>query len=204
MISLGIMTGYGLAGLRRKDQMFIYSLYLLQMVIPAMLIIIPQFLIVKTIMSLIPGTDQPGTSRSISQIVSIVLINIKGGALTTLIFTTAITMIPREIEESAQIDGASRLQYLTHILLPLMKTAIATVMVIQLPAIWNQFLEGFVYLDPDNTTVLVLIREIGGQYAINYQMVYTGVLVSILPLLVVYLMFRRFFISGALAGSVKG
>ena len=85
-----------------------------------------------------------------------------------------------------------------------MKTAISTVIVIQLPAIWNQFLEGFVYLDPDNTTVLVLIREIGGQYAVNYQMVYTGVLVSIVPLLVVYLVFRRFFISGAMAGAVKG
>ena len=204
MIVLGIFTGYGLSPLKRRDQMFIYGLYLLQMVIPAMLIIIPQFLIVKSIMGLIPNSDQPGVARYVSQIVSIVLINIKGGALTTLIFTTAIMLIPREIEESAQIDGASLLQYVTHILFPLLKTAIATVLVIQLPVIWNQFLEGFVYLDPDNTTVLVLIREIGGQYAVNYQMVYTGVLVSILPLAIVYMVFRRFFISGAMAGAVKG
>ncbi len=201
---LGIMTGYGLRGLRRGDQMFIYNLYILQMVIPAMLIIIPQFLLVQSLQRLIPGTDQPGPARFIVQIISVILLNVKGGALTTLIFTTAITAVPKEIEESAQIDGASRLQYLFRILLPLLKTAIATVIVIQLPAIWNQFLEGFVYLDPANTTVLVLVREIGGQYAVNYQMVYTGVFVSILPLVLVYLVFRRFFISGAMAGAVKG
>ncbi len=201
---LGIMTGYGLRGLRRGDQMFIYNLYILQMVIPAMLIIIPQFLIVQSLQRLIPGTDQPGPARYIVQIISVILLNVKGGALSTLIFTTAISAVPREIEESAQIDGASPLQYLLHILLPLLKTPIATVVVIMLPAIWNQFLEGFVYLDPSNTTVLVLVREIGGQYAVNYQMVYTGVFVSILPLALVYLVFRRFFIEGAMAGAIKG
>jgi ABC-type glycerol-3-phosphate transport system permease component len=201
---LGIMTGYGLRGLRRGDQMFIYNLYILQMVIPAMLIIIPQFLIVQSLQKLIPGTDQPGPARYIVQIISVILLNVKGGALSTLIFTNAISAIPREIEEAAQIDGASRLQYLFHILLPLLKAPIATVIVIMLPAIWNQFLEGFVYLDPANTTVLVMVREIGGQYAVNYQMVYTGVFVSILPLLLVYMVFRRFFIEGAMAGAIKG
>lgn len=201
---LGVMTGYGLAGLRRRDQVFIYNLYILQMVIPPMLIIIPQFLIVQTLQSLIPGTDLPGPSRYTAQLLSVVLLNIKGGALSTLIFTAAITAIPRDLEESAQLDGASRLQYFYRVLLPLMKVPIATVTLIMLPLIWNQFLEGFVYLDTANTTVLPLIQAIGGQYAVNYQMVYTGVFVSILPLLLVYLVFRRFFIEGALAGAIKG
>ena len=201
---LSIMTGYGLRGLRRGDQMFVYNLYILQMVIPAMLIIIPQFLIVQTLQRLIPGTEQPGAARYIVQIISVILLNVKGGALSTLIFTAAISAIPRELEEAAQIDGASRVQYLLQVLLPLLKTPIATVVVIMLPAIWNQFMEGFVYLDPNNTTVLVLVREIGGQYAVNYQMVYTGVFVSIMPLVIVYMVFRRFFIEGAMAGAIKG
>ncbi len=201
---LGIMTGYGLAGLRRRDQIFIYNLYILQMVIPPMLIIIPQFLLVQSFQKLIPGTDLPGSTRYAAQLLSVILLNIKGGALSTLIFTAAVSAIPRELEESAQIDGASRLQYFRHILLPLMKVPIATVTVIMLPTLWNQFLEGFVYLDPANTTVLPLIQAIGGQYAVNYQMVYTGVFVSVLPLVLVYLVFRRFFVAGALAGAIKG
>lgn len=201
---LGIMTGYGLAGLRRRDQIFIYNLYILQMVIPPMLIIIPQFLLVQSLQKLIPGTDLPGSTRYAAQLLSVILLNIKGGALSTLIFTAAVSAIPRELEESAQIDGASRLQYFRHILLPLMKVPIATVTVIMLPTLWNQFLEGFVYLDPANTTVLPLIQAIGGQYAVNYQMVYTGVFVSVLPLVLVYLVFRRFFVAGALAGAIKG
>ncbi len=52
--------------------MFVYNLYILQMVIPAMLIIIPQFLIVQTSQRLIPGTDQPGTARYIVQIISVI------------------------------------------------------------------------------------------------------------------------------------
>ena len=60
---LSIFTGYGLAGLRRRDQMFIYNLYLLQMVIPAMLIILPQFLLIQGLLKLFPGHADPGTSR---------------------------------------------------------------------------------------------------------------------------------------------
>lgn len=201
---LGIMTGYGLAGLRRRDQVLIYNLYILQTVIPAMLIIIPQFLLVQSVQKLIPNADTPGATRAAVQLASLIVLNIKGGALSTLIYTAAVTSVPRELEESAELDGASRLQYVFGILLPLMKVPIATVTVIMLPAIWNQFLEPFVYLDVANTTVLPLIQSIGGQYAINYQMTYTGVFVSILPLVLVYLVFRRLFISSVMSGAVKG
>jgi ABC-type glycerol-3-phosphate transport system permease component len=204
LIILSIFTGYGLAGLRRRDQMFIYNLYVLQMVIPAMLIIVPQFVLVQWLQALIPGTNSPGATRYIVQMISLIVINIKGGALSTMIFTAAISAIPRDLEDAALIDGASRFDYFRYVMLPLLRVPIASLTVIMLPAFWNQFLEGYVYLDSANTTVLPLIQGISGQFSTNYQMIYTGVFVSILPLVLVYLAFRQFFIRGVMAGAVKG
>jgi len=71
-----------------------------------------------------------------------------------MIFTAAISGIPEEIEDSAMIDGASRLQYVRYILLPLLKVPIVSLTAIQLPLIYNHFLEPYVYLDPSNSTLL--------------------------------------------------
>ena len=124
--ALSILTGCGLAGLRRRDQMVVYNLYLLQMVIPPMLIIIPQFLIVQWLLKLIPGTGEAGFSRYTSQLLLLVLINVKGSAISTMIFTSYIGRIPREMEEAAMLDGASRLQYLQLIMMPLLKVPVAS------------------------------------------------------------------------------
>lgn len=202
LFSIG--TGYGLAGLLRKDQNLIYNLFILQMVIPPMLIILPQYMIVQWFLKLFPGSGNPGVSRYAGQIIALILLNIKGGAMSTMLFTAAIGAIPRDIEDSALIDGASRWQYFVHILLPLMKVPIASLTVIRLPSLWNQFLQPYVYLDPKNTTLIPLIQQYSGQYTTNYQVAYTAIFVSILPLVILYIVFRRWFIRGAMAGAVKG
>lgn len=203
-IILSICTGYGLAGLRRRDQMVVYNLYLLQMVIPAMLILLPQFLIIQWAMRLFPGYDEPGAMRWGLQILSIVLINIKGTALSTMIFTSAISAIPKELEDSAQIDGASSWQYIRRILLPLLKVPIVSLIVIMLPLMYNQFLEPYVYLDPANTTLLPFTQSAVGQFSTNFQLIYSAILASVVPLVLVYLLFRRFFVEGVMAGAIKG
>jgi ABC-type glycerol-3-phosphate transport system permease component len=203
-IILSIFTGYGLSGLRRRDQMFVYNLYLLQMVIPAMLILLPQFLIIQWAMKLVPGYGDAGFVRYGLQLGAIVLINIKGTALSTMIFTAAISSIPRELEDSAYIDGASSWQYIRFIMIPLLRVPIASIIVIMLPLIYNQFLEPYVYLDPANSTLLPFVQSAVGQFSTNFQLIYSAILASVVPLVVVYLMFRRFFIQGVMAGAIKG
>lgn len=205
VIVLSIFTGYGLAGLRRRDQMFVYNIYLLQMVIPAMLILLPQYQLLQWFFKLFPGySDQGSIARTVLQLLSLVLINIKGTALSTMIFTSAISAIPRELEDSAMIDGASRLQYVRHILLPLLKVPIVSLVVIQLPLFYNQFLEPYVYLDPANSTLLPFIQNTAGQFSTNFQVIYSGIFASVVPMLVVYLIFRSFFVEGVMAGAIKG
>ena len=202
---LSILTGFGLAGLRRKDQIFVYNLYLLSAVIPVMMILLPQYMTIQWLLKLIPGYDVSGsTARYIGQLMAVIALNIKGGALGTMIFTVYISSIPRDLEEAAEIDGANTLQYLRYILLPLLKVPIASFTVISLPAIWNQFLEPYIYLDAGNTTLLPLIQSYTGTYTTNYQVSYTGILISIIPLVLIYLLFRNWFIQGAMSGAVKG
>ena len=204
LILLSIMTGYGLAGLRRRYQMTVYNIYLLQMVIPGMLILLPQYMLVQAFLRLFPGYEAEGLTRTVLQMLSLVLINIKGTALSVMIFTSAISSIPQDIEHSAMIDGASSLQYVRHILLPLLKVPVASLVVIMLPLIYNQFLEPYVYLDPKNSTLLPFTQSVVGQFSTNFQVIYSAIVASTLPMVLVYLLFRQFFVEGVMAGAVKG
>jgi len=204
LIFLSILTGYGLAGLRRRFQMVVYNTYLLQMVIPAMLILLPQYLMIQWFYKLIPAYADEGVVRTVLQLFSIVLINIKGTALSVMIFTAAINAIPKEIEDSAMIDGASSWQYIRHILLPLLKVPIVSLIVIMAPLIYNQFLEPYVYLDPKNSTLLPFTQSTVGQFSTNYQVIYSAIVASVVPIVIIYLLFRRFFVEGVMAGAVKG
>ncbi len=204
LISLSILTGYGLAGLRRRYQMVVYNTYLLQMVIPAMLILLPQYMMIQWFYKLIPAYADEGVVRTVLQLFSIVLINIKGTALSVMIFTAAIGAIPKDIEDSAMIDGASSWQYIRYILLPLLKVPIVSLIVIMMPLIYNQFLEPYVYLDPKNSTLLPFTQSAVGQFSTNYQVIYSAIVASVVPIVLVYLLFRRFFVEGVMAGAVKG
>ena len=201
---LSLFTGLGLAGLKRKDQMFVYNLYMLQVIIPIMLIILPQFVIVQLLLRLIPGYDTPGLTRQCAQILALIIINVRGGAVPVMIYTSYIGSIPRELEEAAIMDGASRLQYIRYILLPLLTVPIATNTVIHLPLFWNGFLEPFVYLDSNSSNLLTYINSFSGTHAINFQALYTGIFASILPLALIYIIFRKWFIGGVMAGAIKG
>jgi len=204
LIVLSVFTGYGLSGLQRKDQMAVYNVYLLQMVIPAMLILLPQYQLFQWIFRLFPNYAGKGITRYALQLLAVVLINVKGTALSTMIFVSAISGIPPDLEDSAMVDGATRLQYVRHVLFPLLKVPIVSLIVIQMPLIYNQFLQPYVYLDPANSTLLPFIQSAVGQFSTNFQVIYSAIFASVLPMLIVYLLFRRMFVEGVMAGAIKG
>jgi raffinose/stachyose/melibiose transport system permease protein len=120
-----------------------------------------------------------------------------------MIMTSYIGTIPRELEEAAEVDGASPVQYVRYILLPLTKVPIASLTVIMLPYIWNDFLQPYVYLDLNNSTLLPFVQNFSGLYTVHFQPLYAAVFISIIPLAVIYFAFRSWFIRGALSGAVK-
>ena len=75
---------------------------------------------------------------------------------------------------------------------------------ITLPNVWNNMLNGVLYLSPQKQPVTALISSLSGTYATNYQAMYSGLLMSIIPLLIVYLLFQNLFVQSAMLGAVKG
>lgn len=112
--------------------------------------------------------------------------------------------IPKEIDESALIDGCSDLGKFLRIVLPLAMPAIATLVIFDFMATWNEFLLAQIFITKDSMrTITTGLLSFKGEHATDYTLMNAGVLISIIPTLAVYLMFQKYFVSG-LAGSVKG
>jgi raffinose/stachyose/melibiose transport system permease protein len=202
--ALSILTGLGVGGRRYRYQRIVFGIYLSSMVIPTFLILVPQYIVVQWLLHLIPNyTTKSSAARQIGQMLALVMLYIRGGPVSTLLFASFIDSVPRDLEDAAEMDGASRWQYLRHILLPILRVPLASLTVIRLPGFWNDFMGPFVYTDHNRSTLLPLINSFVGEYSTNFQVIYTGVFIATLPLLLIYILFRKQFIKGVMAGAIK-
>lgn len=113
--------------------------------------------------------------------------------------------IPVELDEAARIDGASNARLFFRIILPLAKPALAALFILDFVATWNEYAIAVTLLqDQDTWTVPLALMGFSSQFTSSYGQLNAFIVMSILPVLVVYLMFQRFFTQGALAGAVKG
>lgn len=112
--------------------------------------------------------------------------------------------IPREIDEAAQIDGCNDFQLYGKIILPIAMPAVATLLILDFLSTWNEFLLSSVFLTSDDLrTIPTGLLRFQGEFSVNYPLLNAGVLLSVLPALLIYLVFQRYFVEG-LSGSVKG
>lgn len=113
--------------------------------------------------------------------------------------------IPRELDESARIDGAGNLRLFFQVILPVAKPALAALFILDFVATWNEFAIALTLLsDASKQTVPLSLQNFSTQFTNSYGQLNAYIAMSILPVLIVYLMFQRFFTSGALSGAVKG
>lgn len=113
--------------------------------------------------------------------------------------------IPHQLEESALMEGVNRLQIWWHVMLPLVKPALATLAVFTFIGVWGDFLWPLIIIDDQTKFTLPLgVNRLAGAFAKDWRLVAAGAILSIIPTIVVFLFSQRFFISGALKGAVKG
>jgi raffinose/stachyose/melibiose transport system permease protein len=111
--------------------------------------------------------------------------------------------IPKELDEASIIDGCNKLQLFGLIILPVAKPAIATLMITDFLATWNEYLLAMVIInDNAKKTVPVGLMTFVGEHGTDYGYLCAGVLIALLPVMAVYLIFQRHFVEG-LSGSVK-
>jgi len=112
---------------------------------------------------------------------------------------------PKEISEAAIADGASDLQLLMKILLPLAKPAIATCVILLFLDTWNEFVYAMIYLqNPELHTVPVALAKIGtSRYYISIGAYSAAIMITIIPVLAIFAIFQRWFIAGMTVGALK-
>jgi ABC-type glycerol-3-phosphate transport system permease component len=189
---LTIMTASVIARFKKRWHTFIYNLFLMSMIIPTAVTMLPNYLVMTKYLGLYDNY------------LALIILNIQGGAIPIMIFTSYISTIPDSLWESVRVDGGSRLAYFTRILLPNCKTPFASYVAILLPMIWNNLLASVLYLKPEHFTITALINNLQGTYTTNFQAVFSGLLISMIPILLVYLVFQNLFVKSAMLGAVKG
>ncbi len=114
--------------------------------------------------------------------------------------------LPREIIESAKIDGASHFTIFTNLILPLSMPALASFAIFQFLWVWNDFLVASVFLgtQPDNVVMTVSIKEMLGTRGDQWHILTSAAFISMVVPLAVFISLQRYFVRGLLAGSVKG
>lgn len=136
----------------------------------------------------------------------LVLVNVASALpFAILLLRAFMGTIPREIDEAAIIDGASPTRVFVSIILPLLKPAIVTVLVVQSVAIYNDF-AGPLYFLPgaENVTVQLTLYSFISQYASQWNLLFANVLVVTIPPLIMFIFFRRQIVAGMTSGGVKG
>lgn len=113
--------------------------------------------------------------------------------------------IPRELDEAALIDGCSKFGLFARIIIPLSLPILAAVFILDFVSTWNEFSIALVILQSgDSWTIPLGLQAFRGQFSTNYGALNASILLSIIPVVIVYLIFQRYFVSGLTAGAVKG
>lgn len=125
--------------------------------------------------------------------------------ISVFILTSFMKEIPREIEESAEIDGCGKIQMFFSMILPLAKPGLATLAIYNGVNMWNEF--SFAYTltqSSENRTLPLAIWEFQGQYSMNTPMIMAVLTLTLLPMIIMFIIFQDKLVKGMTAGAVKG
>jgi multiple sugar transport system permease protein len=193
---IGLLAGYALAQLDFRGRSVVFNTMLLILILPFQLFMIPLYvLIVRTY----------GMADSYLGMILPFAVN----ATAVFIFRQFFLQLPRELFDSARIDGASELVILRRIAIPLARPAIITAMIVTFIGPWNEFLWPFLItkqhdLQPLAVALANYISTVAARAANPFGSILAGAVVLVIPAVVVFVVFQRQFIESNLGSGVKG
>ncbi len=168
-------------------------------------------LLISTMMIPIPATIIPlyvllNELGLINTRLGYILPQINGGlALGIFLMKTFFDDLPKDLEDSARIDGCGRLRVYWHIALPLAKPAIVVLAIFNILAVWNEYILALlIFSDKELMPLQRGLMVFQGAHITEYPLLMAGIVISIMPVLVVYLILQKHIIKGIAAGAVKG
>ena len=187
------LAAYALAKVNFKGREFFVAYFLFGMAIPSFAYLIPTYYIF----------NQMGLSNShLGLIISYTAGNIP---FKLLLLRTFLLGIPRELEESAKVDGCTELGAFLHVTLPLAKSIVMTVVVLVFLSCWNEFTFANTFITTnDLRPVATRFVKFTTEYSSDFAKIFTSGVISIAPIVILYLLLQDTFIEGLTSGSVKG
>lgn len=185
------LAGYAFAKLRFKGRDRTFRALLAALVIPAQVAMMPLFLLLKQmgLVNTYAGAIVPGMAA----IFGIFLVRQYARS------------IPDELLEAARIDGASEARIFFQIVLPGLKPILVTLAIFSFLGAWNDFMWPLIVLSDDALQTLpVALAALSREHVMDYELMMAGSVVTILPVLLLFLVLQRYYIQGLLLGSVKG
>ncbi len=189
-VLINTMAGYALSKFIFKGRDIIFYVMIATLMIPLQVIMVPIFLLLKNL----------GMLNSLWGII------IPPAATPTGIFLARqyILTIPNSLIEAARIDGGGEFFIFHSIILPLATPIIATITIFSFMWRWNDFLWPFIVISTQKfMTVQLALANFVGQYQINWASLLAMTIISMVPMIIVFLLFQKYFVKGLTAGGVK-
>ena len=194
------MAAFAFAALRFRFREPLFALLLVTLIIPFQVVLVPNFVLYR----LLPhpastsgnwiGTQEPLWVGAFL-----------GGAFGTFLLRQFFLAIPRELGDAARVDGANPWQIYRHIYLPLARPALATLAIFTFMWSWNDLIDPIIYLrDIESFTVTAGLSLFQGQYVGRWPLLMAGALVSVLPMIVLFIVAQRHFVRGIALTGIKG
>ncbi len=193
-LTLAATASYGLSQFRFRGGRLIYLSFILLLTIPVQIYIIPLYIIVVRL-------------RLADNYLGLILPYTAGSLpLAVFLFRTYFDALPAELVDAARIDGCNHLRAFMHVMLPLARPIIATVSIFTFVGAWNEFFLALVFIHDPNLATLPLGLQafFVNQYQTQFPQLFATLVVSIGPIVVVYLLLQRHFMAGLTAGAVRG
>jgi len=186
------MASYVLARYNFPGRRLIYLYILAGLVLPVRLAIIPIFLLIRRI-----GLQDT--------LLSLFIVYTAGGiAFSTFLLTNFFRSIPVDLEDSARIDGAGVFRIYWQINLPLLRPALATVAIFNFITVWNDFFFPLIFINNKaKRTIPLGIQNFFGEYSIQWDLLFAGLNIAIIPMIIFFLILSRQFIAGLTEGAIK-
>ncbi len=183
-------AGYAFSRLPFRGQTAVFAVYLATMMIPLQVLIVPLFVELKTfgLLNTYLGALLPTFAS----------------AFGIFLLRQAINQVPRELDEAATIDGAGHFRIFFSIVLPNIRPALATLVVFAFMGSWNSFLWPLVVLRaPELQTLPIALAGLQGQYVSEWDVIMAGSVVSVIPMLAIYIFAQKYVIQGVASSGIK-
>jgi multiple sugar transport system permease protein len=191
-VFLSSMMAYAFARFRFPGRRILFGLLLIGLMVPTMMLLIPQFLLARQL-------------GALNSLWGLVFFYTAGNlALNTFLLRSFFQDIPRELEEAMVVDGAGPWERYRRLILPLSRPALATVAIFSFLASWDEFVWALTVInDPSRRTLPIAIALFQGQHSTSWGLVFAASTIAIVPVLGIFVAFQRQFVSGIASGALK-